>query len=203
MISRQTWLGTILNKTHSVRYPNPATRIGAELPEAVVTSNIAQVYIYKADLRNAKKALSHSEDLFDAIGSEDFLPELERRWAEYYLGIRDDEKALAKIESSLAIARKNEARLDEGISLRIAGEVYRLRADFEQSKAAFVASLELLQELDSEYEAARSKLAIEALTAEVGQPINHDRLEAAVATFTKLGAQIELSEASQLLEDQE
>jgi tetratricopeptide (TPR) repeat protein len=177
-------------------------RIGAELPEAVVTSNLAQVYIYEADLDNAKQALTHSESLFAAIGSQDFLPELERRWAEYYLGTGDDEKALAKVESSLAIARKNDARLDEGITLRICGEVYRGRAEYTQSETAFEESIALLQELDSEYEAARSVLALESLAGELGRPLNRTRLNEAAATFTKLGAQIELRKASQLIEDQ-
>lgn len=178
-------------------------RIGAELPEAVVTSNIAQVYICEADFKNAKQALTHSENLFSAIGGEDFLPELERRWAEYYLGTRENEKALAKANSSLAVARKNEARLDEGISLRIAGEIHQRRAEYEQAEEAYSASLDLLMELESEYEAARSMLALENLADELGRQFDRERLAGAVATFTKLGAQVELRKASHLIEEQD
>ncbi|MGD2026945.1 MAG: adenylate/guanylate cyclase domain-containing protein, partial [Anaerolineales bacterium] len=57
-------------------------RIGSPFPDAVTLSNLAQVHIYQGNWDQARESLTRSQEIFTEIGSEDFLSELERRWAE-------------------------------------------------------------------------------------------------------------------------
>jgi hypothetical protein len=58
-------------------------QVGATWPEAVTLSNLGQVYIYQQQWSQTKSALERSRAIFAEVGSEDFLPELDRRWSEF------------------------------------------------------------------------------------------------------------------------
>jgi tetratricopeptide (TPR) repeat protein len=72
-------------------------QLGAAFPEAVTLSNLAQVHIYMGDWSEARTCLKRSGAIFDEIGTEDWLPELERRWGEYCLGTGALDEALAHL----------------------------------------------------------------------------------------------------------
>jgi hypothetical protein len=62
-------------------------------------------------------------------------------------------------------------------------------------------SLDILSELNSDYEAARTVLSITRLAMQKGEDADQEQLEKAISTFQKLEAQVDLAEAL-LLQDQ-
>ena len=175
-------------------------QVGAVLPEAVVLSNLAQVFIYKGDLDAANEALNRSQTLFNEVGSEDFLPELERRWGEYYLKKGDLDQALNHANQSIRLAEAHEARLEMGISYRILGEIRQARGEYGNARTALQRSLALLSALNSEYEAAKTMLALALLADAAGENLNRKQLKQAMDTFTRLGAQADLKRGKSLSE---
>lgn len=174
-------------------------QLGASLPEAVTMSNLAQVYIYQQNWKEAETALQTSETLFTEIGSDDYLPELKRRWGDYFLHTGQLAQALQQTQESIELARTQEARLDEGISYRILGEIYRSQNLFSDSKTALGQGLDILMELESEYEAAKTRLSLAKLwSAEDAATARKFVLEAQ-QSFQKLGAKADLAEAENLL----
>jgi class 3 adenylate cyclase/tetratricopeptide (TPR) repeat protein len=101
-------------------------KLGAALQEAVLSSNIAQVHIYQENLPAAQSSLSHSQAIFEQIGTEDYQPELDRRWAEYYLKVGNLELALDHAQRSVDLATEQEARLELGLSLRTLGTRWKV-----------------------------------------------------------------------------
>jgi hypothetical protein len=80
--------------------------------------------------------------------------------------------------------------LEQGISLRVLGRIELGRGEPQKAKAALARSLELLEELRSEYEAARTKAALAELTTE--EPARTRYLQEAMAAFRRLGARADL-----------
>ncbi len=173
-------------------------QLGASAPEGITASNLAQVYIYRQDWPKANRHLTYSQQVFAKIGSKDFLSELERRWGEYYLKTGDPEQALAHTQRSIDLAIKQEARLEEGMSRRMLGLVYMAQDKQEAAETELRQSLQILTELNSEYEAARSKLALARLLQQSAPQEAQDYLEQATRTFEKLGAKADLAEAQEL-----
>jgi tetratricopeptide (TPR) repeat protein len=173
-------------------------KIGAAFPEAVVLSNLAQVNIYQGNLGEAADALNRSQEIFTDLGSEDFLAELERRWGEYYLKLHELDMALQHTNRSIELASAQEGRQDQGMSLRILGEVYQARREYEDAEISLKDSLRILTDLDSEYEAARTMLSLAYLAYEREEMPDKNQLDQAIETLMKLGAQADLERAEDL-----
>ena len=174
-------------------------QIGAILPEAITTSNLAQVHIYQKNWAKVKSYLTVSETIFAEYKAEDFLPELERRWAEYYLKTNDLDEALKHIQHSLNLVEKQEARLEEGMSRRVLGQIHQAQGERELAGLDLNRSLQILTDLDSKYEIAKTKLALASLWLETENSAKaKEYLQQATATFDKLGAKADLREARQL-----
>jgi tetratricopeptide (TPR) repeat protein len=176
-------------------------KIGAPLPDAVTMSNLAQIHIYRKNWKEALESLRQSQALFEKIGSKDFLPELDRRWAEYYLHTGDPEKALESVKRSIDVASEHETRLEQGMSFRVLGEVEMARGDRDAAEDALLRSLRILNELNSEYEEAKTKLSL----ARLGLLSKNDEsyatyLAEAIEAFDKLGAKADLKVARGLEE---
>jgi adenylate cyclase len=171
-------------------------RLGALLPDAVTLSNLAQVYIYQENWVESYEALSRSQKIFEEIGVKGFLPELERRWGEYYLKTGELEKALQHTQTSLNLAESQEARLEEGVSSRMLGEVHMANRNFESARIAFDRSLTILTDLNSEYELAKTQLALVRLGLENGHHQGlREHLNEATRSLEKLGADVDLKKA--------
>ena len=95
------------------------------------------------------------------------------------------------------------------MSLRILGQVRLGRGEMGQAEAALRHSLQILGELNSDYEAARTKLSLARLGVErhLAEPAERRQtlaaetaawLEQARHTFEKLGAAADLAEAHAL-----
>ena len=173
-------------------------KIGAAFPDAVTLSNLAQVYIYQENWEQARETLTESQELFTAIGSDDYLAELERRWGEYYLGKEDLDQAEEHTRRSIGLAAEQESPLDQGLALRVLGEIHVLVGRFNEAQDALQNSLTLLKQVGSEYEAAKTTLASTSLSLKMGTEVDWEQLEAAVHVFEKLGAQADLDAAHQL-----
>jgi tetratricopeptide (TPR) repeat protein len=174
-------------------------RVGSAWGEANLLSNLAQVRIYQGDWEDAHAKLNRSQVIFSEIGSEEFLPELERRWAELFLGTGDLEKALAHIERSVELAAAQEVPWEEGLSYRILGQVHMAQGEKELAETALRRSLQILTDLNSEYEAAKTVLPLVSLGLEYdGTTVDRAQLEQAIQTFERLGAQADLAQARAL-----
>ncbi|MEM7032839.1 MAG: adenylate/guanylate cyclase domain-containing protein, partial [Chloroflexota bacterium] len=91
-------------------------RLGAAVPEGITRSNLAQAHIYQKNWRDAKANLTQSEAIFTKLNYEDSMPELKRRWGEFYLETGNLSKALLSLQESIALAISQEAKLEEGMS---------------------------------------------------------------------------------------
>jgi class 3 adenylate cyclase/tetratricopeptide (TPR) repeat protein len=172
--------------------------IGAALPDAVTRSNLGQVYLYKEDLAAAESQLSACHAIFMEIGSEIFLPELQRRWGEYYLLRGDIEQALERVQSSINHANEQDMRLDLGLSYRLLGAINTNRREFKKAEEALRKSHQILVELKSEIEAARTIIALCKLALEGHVAVDRSQLKDAVQIFKQLGAQADLKQAQEM-----
>jgi adenylate cyclase len=170
-------------------------QLGSAWGEAVVLSNLAQVYIDQENPDEARDALSHSETIFAEIGSEEFLPELERRWGEYFLRRGDLEQALTHTRQSIGMAVSQEVRLEEGMSYRVLGQVYMALGDNGQAETALRESLDILTDLNSEFEVAKTILPLVSLGLNGGTAIDRTQLTQAIETFKRLDADADLTRA--------
>jgi tetratricopeptide (TPR) repeat protein len=157
------------------------------------------VYIYQENWTEAEKALQRSEKLFTDIGSDDFLPELKRRWGDYHLQTGQLEQALSYCQESIQMAIAQEARPDEGISYRILGEILWARGEPEEAESALLQSLHILTELESEYEAAKTRLSLARLWSIRNAASVQEYLHLAINSFQKMGAKADLARAEALL----
>jgi tetratricopeptide (TPR) repeat protein len=173
-------------------------RTGSPLPDAVTLSNLAQVYIYQGNWEGARESLSRSQAIFKEIESDVFMPELERRWGELLPKRGDLDQALAHVKVSIEMATAQETRLEMGMSLRVLGEVYLARGEHDAALEALNQSLATLNELNSDYEAAKAILSLTRLELAMGRDADWDGLEDAIQTFQKLDAQRDLAEAVNL-----
>lgn len=178
-------------------------QVGAALPEAVTLSNLARVHIHQKNWSEARACLSRSQAMFDEIGSKSFLPDLERRWGRFYLETEALDQAFDHTRRSIELAVVQEARLEEGMSRRVLGQIYLARGEKEPAEIALRQSLEILLDLDSEYEAAKATLSLARLMLEDNPAEAQVQLEHATRTFERLGAQADLAKALALAEQLE
>ena len=173
-------------------------KIGAILPDAVTLSNLAQVYIYQEDLASAREALEECQGLFAKVGSEDFLSELERRWSEYHLRAGDLNAALDHIKRSIDSASEKGTRIEMGKSYRVSGEIHSALGSMKEAEEALLQSLQILAEAESDYEVAKTKLALAEYRLEAESMMDLRQLEEAIQTFERLSAQVDLVKAQAL-----
>ena len=173
-------------------------QLGAQLFEGVTLSNLAQVHIYEGVWQEAFTCLTSSERIFQETGSDHFVPELERRWGEYYLRTGDLDSALGHLYHSIEMAMAQEARAEEGMSLRVLGDVHREYGNHALAQATLRQGLSLLEGLNSEYEVAKTRLSLARVEADADPAGAQMLLKQAAQTFERLGAKADLME-SQLL----
>ncbi len=173
---------------------------GVPWGEAITTSNLAQVHIFRENWSDARDCLSRSQAMFAEIGSEEYLPELERRWGELYLKTGELDQALVHIERSIELAVEQGNPLEEGMSRRMLGQVHLARGEWEPARAALRQSLQVLIDLNSGYEVARTRLVLAHLAAETDSILEEawSYLGQAIETFERLGARTDLDAAREL-----
>ncbi len=174
-------------------------QLGASLPHAVTASNLGQLRLYQRNFPEAKHLLATSEEIFTSIESEDFLPELERRWAELYLHTGNIDTALNHIHRSLKLAVQQEAKLEEGMSCRVLGLVQMAQKQQKPAEISLRRSLKILTDLNSTYEIAKTNVAFGQLWQNEKPTAARQKLNDAISTFKALGAKPDLQYAESLI----
>jgi tetratricopeptide (TPR) repeat protein len=178
-------------------------QIGVGSGEASTLNNLALLYISQEKWAEAQASLSRSEAIFADLDSDEYLPELARRWGEYYLGVGESDQALDHALRSIELGMELGSLLEEGLSCRTLGQVHLARGEWEPAEAALYQSLQILTDLGSEYEIAKTQLLLIRLAVESGSVADRedemrDYLAQAVQTFERLDAQVDLTEARDL-----
>ena len=176
-------------------------QISATKEEARTLSHLSQVHIYQENWDDALAYLNRSQDTFIQAGSDEYLPELERRWGEFYLMTGEPGRALDHALRSVELAVEQSYLLEEGLSCRVLGRVHLVRGEGEPAEAALRQSLQIFSDLDSKYEAAKTRLSLVRLAVETGSiSVSEARSYLAQATliFEELGARVDLIEARDL-----
>jgi tetratricopeptide (TPR) repeat protein len=179
-------------------------RIGALLPDAVTLSNQAQAHIYLKNWTEAEKLLEEAEAMFLEVGTDDFTPEIERRWGELKYKTGNLTAAKNRLVKSLETAEEHNAPLEIGMTSQILGEVLLDLGEIDSGEEKLTDSLNRLIEIESDYEAARARVSLARLRIRQ-QKFDGAReyLEISKDTFTKSGAEVDLQITLDLLKELE
>lgn len=162
---------------------------------AVLHNNLAVVAIKQQKWQEAMQHLEASETLLRELGVEDLLAEVMRHKSECYFGMGRLAEAQAAAERSLHLARQQKMQLEEGIALRLLGEI-ALHASRLPDAAHFLEqALAFLQDVESPYELAQVYAALSRLAA-ARKADDEARAyrEQACALFEQVGALHELAQ---------
>jgi phosphoribosyl 1,2-cyclic phosphodiesterase/tetratricopeptide (TPR) repeat protein/anti-anti-sigma regulatory factor/tRNA A-37 threonylcarbamoyl transferase component Bud32 len=178
-------------------------QIGVGSGEASTLNNLALLHISQENWSEAQASLSRSEAIFADLDSDEYLPELARRWGEYYLGIGEIDQALNHTLRSIELGMEQGSLLEEGLSCRTLGQVHMARGEWEPAEAALYQSLQILKDLGSGYEIAKTQLFLVRLMVERDSDSDveddvRDYLAQALQTFESLGAEVDLNAARDL-----
>jgi tetratricopeptide (TPR) repeat protein len=172
---------------------------GAIEDKAVALSNMAQVYLCQEKWDKAQSCLERSQLLLTKIEAKEYMPELERRWGEFYFKTGQFEPALAHTQRSIELAVEQGNPLNEGRSRRVLGQICLAINNQQLAKLALYQSLQILSNLNSKYEIAKTRLPLAHLMLEAGALDEaHTHLTRAIEIFKKLDAQVNLAEARNL-----
>ncbi len=164
-----------------------------------VQMNLGAAYIRQRHLTLAADHLRAAQQLFEQTQSRDFLPELHRHLARAALTAGDSANAEANAAEALHWARELGMRGEEGIALRMQGEIALNQNRPADAEAALCESVTILAEVADEYELAHSRFslarALKALgrRAEAGQA-----LDQAIAVLERLEAALDMRAARKL-----
>jgi tetratricopeptide (TPR) repeat protein len=204
-LDRGEWdqAATLLGKSRDIY-----RQLGSAWGEGSTLINLARLRVIQADWTEAQACLKRSEDLFEEVGSEEFLPELELRWGEFYLtraaagtvsDVGELDQALEHAQRSIELAVGQQAPLEEGMAYRLKGEIHLTRGENELAGTALGQSLQILTDSKSEYEAAKTMLALVRLSLkDDSMAVDQDRLALAIRSFERLGAQADLARALEI-----
>jgi ATP/maltotriose-dependent transcriptional regulator MalT len=147
----------------------------------------------------AAASLSEAEALLQELNTPTEQAEIARGWAQVALARGETEQALAFVEQAVQHGSA-ETSEEEGKSRRVLGMVLAARHEHAQAYEALQRSLALL-DADYPYEAARTRAAWAQILLVAGGDEQHATtlLQAARATFARLGAQRDLALVEQLL----
>jgi tetratricopeptide (TPR) repeat protein len=176
-------------------------RLGSRYATGVLHMNLGATYIQRGDLKSAEERLRQSADLFNQVGAEDFLPELERYLAELHL-LRDElPKARLACELSLATALRLEARAEEGMTRRVLAQIMAHAGDTTGAWEELERSLAILREAAGPHEIARTLLAIAALAPTLERrAAGQAAIGEALPALRDVGARRDLDQAIALAE---
>ncbi|MCB0166121.1 MAG: tetratricopeptide repeat protein, partial [Anaerolineae bacterium] len=174
-------------------------QIGMAKDEAKSLSRMAQVHIYRQEWAEALECLARSQAIFTDVGAKDYLPELDRRWGEYWLGVGDLNQALVHLRRAVDLAAKQGNPLQEGKSRRMLGEAYLQRDEPVPALEILERSLAILNDFNISYEAARTKTAVSRAALALGDYERASRLLATVMElFESLGATADVTKVQML-----
>jgi serine/threonine protein kinase/ATP/maltotriose-dependent transcriptional regulator MalT len=166
-----------------------------------ILSNLADVHLRQGEPDAAKPLLAEAERLALELDSKYQLPEVYRGWARVQLANGQPGAALMNAERSVNMARDLGLGLEEGVSLRILGQVLIASEQATPGMGALEQSLSLLT--DDAYEAARTKTEWgRHLISDTDVDLGKSLLNEARETFQELGAKRDLDLVTEILVNQ-
>lgn len=167
----------------------------------VVHMNLGATFAMCGQSSAARLHLKLSKDYFDRAGTRDFLPELHRHSAEAALRNGELFEADSEAQLSLSLSRDLGMRVEEGISLRIYGEVAVAKRDASLAERRLTESMAILKGCGDDYELARTELSLAKVYLLLGKQAQGARaLEHCISVFGRLNAALHLAEAQTLRE---
>lgn len=164
-----------------------------------VHMNLGAAQLRRNALEAAAAHLRQGQALFEQTKSRDFLPELLRHQARLELHAGRLDEAAAKAAAALTAARELGMRGEEGIALRVLGEIAHEQAHLPAALDHLRESVRLLGEVADDYELAHSRLALaRALEAAAERPAALALLAEAIPVFARLEAEVDRQAAAQL-----
>ena len=161
--------------------------------------NLGATFVRRGDIDQARIHLELSQAFYAQADARDFLPELYRHFAAAAFCVADYGQAAAQARQALALARELGMGVEEATSLQLLGEIALARDDAEEAASYLTQALTLLEAGDQEYELARCRLAVARLYHSTGRrAAAQSAWAAAVATFRKLDARLDLQAAADL-----
>jgi tetratricopeptide (TPR) repeat protein len=156
-------------------------------------NSLAGVHLSLSEIQLAVTWLAEAEQQAHVTGVREQLPETYRYWALVRLAQESPHKALTCAEQSVSLAYELESSIDQGIGLRVLGQVQWTNSRPEEALASFEKSLAILADRDP-YEAARAKVEwAKCLRSQGDTERSTLLLQEARATFQQLGAQRDLA----------
>ncbi len=163
--------------------------------------NLGHTFIRRGEAMPARDQLNEAQRCFEQAQARDWLPELNRHFAEAALLTDDLVQADTHAERALELARELSMRTEEGNSLRVLAQVAIARRQFDRARSYLDESLSILEQAQDEYEWARSVLALARLhCSQENVPECVQALDQCEPVLERLGAQVEVVEIRRLRE---
>jgi adenylate cyclase len=128
----------------------------------VVEMNLGSAYIDLNQTAAAAHHLQTAAQYFEQAGVGDFLPELHRHLAMMQFGAGRLDLALQEGETAVTLARQAGMKADEGIALRVIGQIQQAQGRLAEATATLQASLDILTQTDDRYETEQARAALTA-----------------------------------------
>jgi serine/threonine protein kinase/tetratricopeptide (TPR) repeat protein len=162
-------------------------------------NSLVDICVYRSELEVAETRLSEAEQLAQATGVRDPLPETYRHWTLVRLAQGRPQEALAYAERSVSLAYELDSTADQGIGLRVHGLAQWANHQRGVALDSFEKSLATLADRDP-YESARTQVEwAKCLRSEGNVERSTTLLQQAKSAFEKLGAQRDLADVDGLL----
>jgi class 3 adenylate cyclase/predicted ATPase len=172
---------------------------GSSYVLGVFQMNLGATFIRQGEIETARQHLSAGQEYFEQAQVRDFLPEMHRYFAEAALQANELAEAEAQGQKALGLAQELSMRGEEGMSLRVLGEIDVAQGQLDQAESHLSESVSLLEEVADEYEGARSQLSLAKVYAsQEKREAVLSLLEQCVATFERLDAKLDSGDAHAL-----
>ncbi|HNT76875.1 MAG TPA: tetratricopeptide repeat protein [Anaerolineae bacterium] len=174
---------------------------GATYVLGVLHMNLGHTLIRRGEIALAREQLHHGQAYFTQAEVRDFLPEMQRHFAEAALYAGELDEAESQAAQSLALARELEMRGEEGSALWVLGQIDTARQQYDSAKDYLQQSLAVLQEMGDDYGIARCHLSLAQLYHQQGEKSQVEAVLAeCIPVFERLGAPLDLDIARSLKE---
>lgn len=180
-------------------------RIDDQWSVAQAHVNLGDTYVRRGQPDEGLEHLERSLTIIDQIGAQDLRSEACRHIAEALLAKGQPAEAQRWAEQSVALARELSKRADEGSALRVLGVCLTRLEQWVQARQALATALETLEEIASQCEVGRTRVALADL--EAAQPVQsaevqqtrQEHLAAARDIFATFDAQADLADVERRL----
>lgn len=162
--------------------------------------NLGATYARQQDVEAAQRHLQASQRHFDQAQSRDFLPEMQRHWAEVALVAGETAAAKGKAAQALSLARELDMPGEIGCCLCMLGRIAFAEEQFADAGSLLAEGVAVLAAVADEYELARGRYWLARLWAATGKTEEAQALlVAANKVFARLEAVRDVTAVADLL----